>query len=160
MFFFGKLTALVGSALLLCIICLTLLASFFLPSHLSLHHYNYYHIYVHVHVYYTTCTVLLFRKKASASSTNRTTLYRYVMDIANINLNTNGTDKNGIVCPIYIAVVRNGNTNFKIFLSLSSYCMELNGTGTLVLSSAVQSLSLSLTPSCWLLPSQTLCAWQ
>ena len=38
-FFLRKVTALVGCAVLLClVVCLTLLASFFLPSHLSLKH--------------------------------------------------------------------------------------------------------------------------
>ena len=40
-----------GCAVLLCLICLTLLASFFLPSHLSLKHVHNYVIYMYMYLY-------------------------------------------------------------------------------------------------------------
>ena len=50
-FFLGKVTDCLGCAVLLClVVCLTLLASFFLPSHLSLKH---------VHVCTCTCIYLI-----------------------------------------------------------------------------------------------------
>ena len=45
-----------GCAVLLClVICLTLLASFFLPSHLSLKHVSQYCVYMYVHVCVCVC---------------------------------------------------------------------------------------------------------
>ena len=53
-----------GRAVLLCLVCLTLLASFFLPSHLSfknMHMYFCIHVHVCVHVvYFYMCIYVLF----------------------------------------------------------------------------------------------------
>ena len=55
-FFFGKVTALGVLRCFCLVVCLTLLASFFLPSHLSLKHVHVYiHMYMHV-LCWCTCT--------------------------------------------------------------------------------------------------------